>query len=54
MSAIKETAAKKTQMLAFWETSAGFLKSVVSKLFPKYNQNYDNLNVKCRPKFKNP
>ena len=24
----------------FWETSVGFLKSVVLQLFPKYSQNY--------------
>ena len=30
----------------FWETSAGFLKSVVLELFPKYSQSYGNLNVK--------
>ena len=32
----------------FWETSGGFLKSVVLQLFPKYNQSYVNLNVKSR------
>ena len=32
----------------FWETSVGFLKTVavVLQLFPKYSQNYVNLNVK--------
>ena len=30
----------------FWETSVGFLKSVVLKLFPKYSQSNVNLNVK--------
>ena len=28
-----------------------FLKSVVSKLFPKYSQSYANLNVKSSPTF---
>ena len=35
----------------FWETSAGFLKSVVSQLFPKYSQSYISLNVKSSAKF---
>ena len=35
----------------FWETSVGFLKSVVLQLLPKYSQSYANLNVKSRPKF---
>ena len=35
----------------FWETSVGFLKSVVLQLFPKYSQSYVNLNVKSRAKF---
>ena len=35
----------------FWETSVGFLKSVVFQLFPKYSQSYVNLNVKSRAKF---
>ena len=30
----------------FWETSVGFLKSVVLQLFPKYSQSYANLDVK--------
>ena len=30
----------------FWETSVSFLKHVVLELFPKYSQNYVNLNVK--------
>ena len=30
----------------FWETSVGFLKSVVLQLFPKYSQSNINLNVK--------
>ena len=38
----------------FWETSAGFLKSVVVERFPKYSQSYANLNVKSRPKFNCP
>ena len=38
----------------FWETSAGFLKSVVLQLFPKYSQVYANLNVKNRLKFSSP
>ena len=29
----------------FWETSAGFLKSVVLQLFPKYSQS--NVNLKA-------
>ena len=33
---------------AFWETSVGFLKSVVFQLFPKYSQGNVNLNVKSR------
>ena len=35
----------------FWETSAGFLKSVVLQLFPKYSQSNVKLNVKNRWKF---
>ena len=35
----------------FWETSVGFLKSVVLQLLPKYSQSYANLKVKSRPKF---
>ena len=35
----------------FWETSVGFLKSVVLQLFPKYSQSNVNLNVKSRSKF---
>ena len=35
----------------FWETSVGFLKSVVLQLFPKYSQSNVNLNVKSRAKF---
>ena len=35
----------------FWETSVGFLKSVVLQLFPKYSQSHANGNVKNRPKF---
>ena len=34
-----------------WETSMGFLKSVVLQLFPKYNQSYVNLNIKSKAKF---
>ena len=34
----------------FWETSVGFLKSVVLQLFPKYSQSNVNLNVKSRAK----
>ena len=34
-----------------WETSVGFPKSLVSQLFPKYNQIYIDLNVKSSPKF---
>ena len=30
----------------FWETSVGFLKSVVLQLFPKCSQSYVNLDVK--------
>ena len=37
-----------------WETSVGFLKSVVVQLFPKYSQSYANLNGKSRPKIKSP
>ena len=33
------------------ETSAGFLKSVVLQLFPKYSQSNVNLNAKSRVKF---
>ena len=33
---------------AFWETSVGFLKSVILQLFPKYSENNVNLNVKSR------
>ena len=29
-----------------WETSVGFLKSVVLQLLQTYNQSYANLNVK--------
>ena len=36
----------------FWETFAGFLKSVAVQLFPKYSKSYVNLNVKSRPSFK--
>ena len=35
----------------FWETSVGFLKSVVLQFFPKYSQRYVDLNVKSRVKF---
>ena len=35
----------------FWETSVGFLKSVIFQLIPKYIQSYVNLNMKSRPKF---
>ena len=35
----------------FWETSVGFLKSVVLQLFPKYSQSNVNLNVKSKAKF---
>ena len=35
----------------FWETSMGFLKSVVLQLFPKYGESNVNLNVKSRTKF---
>ena len=35
----------------FWETSMGFLKSVVLQLSPKYSQSNVNLNVKSRSKF---
>ena len=38
----------------FWETSVGFLKSVVLQLFPRYSQSYANLNDKSRPKFSSP
>ena len=34
----------------FWETSVGFLKSVVLQLFPKYSPSNINLNVKSRAK----
>ena len=37
----------------FSETSVGFRKGVALELFPKYNQSYASLNVKCRPKFNN-
>ena len=33
-------------VVVFWETSVGFLKSVVLEIFPKYSQGYANLNVK--------
>ena len=32
------------------ETFVGFLKGVVSQLFPKYSKTYVNLNVKSSPK----
>ena len=35
----------------FWETSMGFLKSVILQLFPKHSQSYVDLNVKSRPNF---
>ena len=35
----------------FWETSVGFLKSVILQLFPKHSQSYVDLNVKSRPNF---
>ena len=35
----------------FFETSVGFLKSVVLEYFPKYSQSSVNLNIKSRPKF---
>ena len=35
----------------FWETSVGFLKSVVLQLFSKYSQSNVNWNVKSRAKF---
>ena len=38
----------------FWETSVGFLKSVVLELFPKYSQIYINLRVKSKPIFNDP
>ena len=38
----------------FWETSVGFLKSVVLQLFPRQSQSYINLNVKSGPKFNDP
>ena len=38
----------------FWETSVGFLKSVVLQLFPKYSQSYVNLNVKKESKIQLP
>ena len=34
----------------FWETSVGFLKSVILQLFPKHSQSNVNLNVKSRSK----
>ena len=34
----------------FWETSVGFLKSLVLQLFLKYSQSNVNLNVKSRVK----
>ena len=34
----------------FWETFAGFLKSVILQLFSKYSQCNVNLNVKSRSK----
>ena len=33
-----------------WETSVGFLKSVVLQLFPKYSQSNVNLKVKSKSK----
>ena len=30
----------------FWETSVGFLKSILLQPFPKYSQSYANLSVK--------
>ena len=39
-----------TNIDVFWETSVGFLKSVVLQLFPKYSQSNVNLNVKSRAK----
>ena len=38
----------------FWETSVGFLKVVVLRLFPEHSQSYANLNVKSRPRFNSP
>ena len=38
----------------FWETSVGFLKSVVLQFFPKYSQKYANFNVESRSKFNSP
>ena len=38
----------------FWGTWVKFRKSVVLQLFSKYNQSYDNLNVRSRPKFNSP
>ena len=38
----------------FWETSVGFLKSVILQLFPKYSQSNVNVNVKSRSKFNSP
>ena len=35
----------------FWETSMGFLKSVVLQLSPKYSQSNVNLDIKSRSKF---
>ena len=32
----------------FWETSVGFLKSVVSQLFPKYSQKYDKIQLSLK------
>ena len=32
----------------FWETSVGFLQSVVLQLFPKYSQSNMNVNAKSR------
>ena len=60
----KKRAVKKTQIFHIYKvplfrnmnvsvlrkTSAGFLKSVVVQLFPKYSLSYANLNVKIRPK----
>ena len=67
MSAIfsfEKEATKKTQIFhifkrllfrnVFWETSVGFLKSVVLQLFPKYSQSYVNLNVKKESKIQLP
>ena len=38
----------------FWDTSMGFLKSVILQPFPKYNESYVNLNVKSLPEFNGP